>query len=520
MSRIPLGLWAFALVTAACASPCRSPADAPAFRAPRTLVLYDDAGRYAWLGELYGAGAGVLASHFGAWHAEPVSGYRADEMAAYDAVIYVGSTYAQPLPTAFTDDVLAEKSRVVWVAENLWQLARRTPDFAARYGFVAGANDDRPFHVVTYKDVHLTRDADPTPGLTAISNVAPAIATVLGTAKHDDGTSVPWAIRSGRLTYLAENPLSYATLGDRLLAFSDLLFDVLAPETRVRHRAVIRIEDVTPRSSPAQLRAVADALAARGAPFSVAVVPIYVNPNTGERVRLADAPEVVAAIRYMLARGGSLVLHGYTHQYSTTKNPFSGVSGDDFEFYRAHIDANRVILDGPVAEDSRAWVDTRISNALAEVDAAALPRPRVFEYPHYAGSPDDSRAIARRIPIAFQRETLFSGALAGRNEDTTRPLGLPLPYVVDDLYGWRVIPENLGNYVPESILGRAPETPEVIVDRARALTVVRDGVAGFFFHPIYDCAVLERIVDGIAALGYSFVSVDTLESSARSTLPR
>ena len=34
---------------------------------------------------------------------------------------------------------------------------------------------------------------------------------------------------------------------------------------------------------------------------------------------------------------------------------------------------------------------------------------------------------------------------------------------------------------------------------------MRDGVASFFFHPYLDVAVLQEIVEGIRAAGYTFV---------------
>lgn len=47
---------------------------------------------------------------------------------------------------------------------------------------------------------------------------------------------------------------------DRVLAFADLLFDALAPQTRERHRALVRLEDINPRRDPRDLRAAADYL--------------------------------------------------------------------------------------------------------------------------------------------------------------------------------------------------------------------------------------------------------------------
>ena len=59
------------------------------------------------------------------------------------------------------------------------------------------------------------------------------------------------AVRARNLTWLADNPFTFVNEEDRYLAFADLLFDVLAPRTPERHRALVRIEDVdTPRCVP------------------------------------------------------------------------------------------------------------------------------------------------------------------------------------------------------------------------------------------------------------------------------
>jgi uncharacterized protein YdaL len=461
------------------------------------------------MGELYATGVGVLASHFGGWRATPVSAYRAGAMRAYELVIYVGSTFDQPLPEAFTSDVLAETTPTVWIGDNVWELARRAPDFQARFGFTPGAFDAGPFRGVRYKGVDLAREADATEGVLAYAALDTSITEVLASAVRADGTSIPWALRTRRFTYIGEPALAFVTPGDRMLALSDLLFDDLAPATKPRHRALVRIEDVSPRSSPAALREIADRLSTRGVPFSIALIPVFEAPD--ERLRLRDAPEIRDALLYMLARGGSLVLHGYTHQYRSVPNPYSGTSGTDFEFYRAHLaEGDRLVLDGPVEEDSEAWAADRVARALDETAQAGLPRPRIFEYPHYAGSPADSRAIARVLGVAFQRESFFAGTLAGTKEDTRRSLGLLFPFVVSDVYGWRVVPENLGNYAPLAGPAQSGQSAAAIVERARALYVVRDGVAGFFFHPVFDPAILLGIVDDLEGAGYTFVSAESL----------
>src|SRR5205085_2704929 len=86
------------------------------------------------------------------------------------------------------------------------------------------------------------------------------------------GARVLWL---GALTYVAEVPFTYVTFDDRYLVLTDLLYELLAPSTPARHRALVRIEDVGPHSDPAQLRQIADYLHSRNVPFAVAVFPVY-----------------------------------------------------------------------------------------------------------------------------------------------------------------------------------------------------------------------------------------------------
>jgi uncharacterized protein YdaL len=497
------------------ALPSNSPA---AFGTPiemistRTLVLYDDAGAWGSLGELYALAAGHLASHFGTWSAMRVADYQPGDMLRFTATIYIGSTYDQPLPVAFLDDVLSDARPVVWMYDNIWQLANRAQGFAGTYGWDPWDFDTGPIDTVLYKGVTLSREATNGSGIMRYRTVDPARASVLASAVRADGTSLPWALRAKNLTYIGEIPFTYIDETDRYLAFCDLLFDALAPATPELHQALVRIEDVSAKSSPAALMAIADYLHGEGVPFSIALIPLYVDPrgvaNGGvpERVPLSSAPAVVGAIEYMIARGGTVVMHGYTHQYEDEDNPYTGVSAADFEFWRAHVDAaDYVVYDGHVGLDSPSWAATRVSDAFQEITSAGLSAPTIFEYPHYAGSATDSQVIVHSLSTAFHRGLYFGGTLSGA-VDESRTLGQFFPYVVRDIYGFRLLPETLGAYVPVGYNHHPSRLATDIVAAAEAQRVIRDNVAGFYFHPFEPLAALQSIVQGLEAAGYTFVS--------------
>jgi uncharacterized protein YdaL len=325
-------------------------------------------------------------------------------------------------------------------------------------------------------------------------------------------------VRSGTLTYVGDLPLAYISSDDRYLALADLLFDVLAPDVVERHRALVRIEDVNPSSDPAQLRAIADYLGGRKVPFSVAVFAEYDDPagryNGGVPVHrtLTQAPQVIEALKYMVAHGGLLLMHGDTHQYATVPNPY-GVSGDDFEFFRAHVGAaDAVVLDGPVPEDSAAWVSDRLNAARAEWVAAGLASPTIFEFPHYTASALDYLTVSsdRQLAARYERALYFAGVLSGGSVDNSLYVSQFFPYPVRDVYGMAVIPEDLGNVVTQRYNQHEARLPEAILASAQRALVVRDGVASFFYHPFLGLQYLPELVDRIQAMGYTFVPADTM----------
>ena len=477
------------------------------------LVLYDSTSTWGWLGELYGMCAIILASHFGTVDSKPVALYAAGDMDSYKGVIYVGSTFDEPLPVSFLDDVLEDTKPVLWISSNLWQLVARAKDFQATYGFSITWFDTSKVAKVVYKSTDLKRDANNASGLVQVGTIDPAIVTTLATAVRDDGTTLPWAVRALNLTYVVENPFGYIGPDDRYIAYCDLLFEVFAPQTPIRHRGLVRLEDVNPSQDPVEFRAIVDFLHEEKVPFSIALIPMYVdalgafNNGVPQILRWKDRPAMLAAIKYATVRGGTIVMHGYTHQFEDYLDPYSGVSADDFEFYMTHVDANNyVIYDGPVPGDSAELAWGRIYAGLAELKAAGLQAPTIFEYPHYAGSAVDSKAIQMILPSAYHRGLFFAGDLGINPPDFKKSIGLFYPFTVTDVYGWKIMPENLGNYEPEAYNNHPPRLPADLIASAKNNLVIRDGVASFFFHPYYPLDQLKLIVKGVKATGYTFVS--------------
>jgi uncharacterized protein YdaL len=507
-----------ALTTLPKAPPIPAAATWPAEASPRvrTLVLYDTGGHWGWLGEMYAMETANLVSHFGRWEARPARQYRSGDIGRFSALVYLGSTYDEPLPQTLLDDVLRTRRPVLWVQDNILQLARRAGDFAARYGWEPVQFDRSRVAEVRYKGRSLTRWSRQDEGIMLCRITDPHRARVLARAIRAGGSAFPWAVRSRNLTYVGEQPFTYTSETDRVLVFADLLFDLLAPQTRERHRALVRLEDINPRSDPEELRAAADYLHSKGIPFGFGVSPYYRDPQGHDdkpyELLLRDAPEVVSALHYMMQRGGVLVGHGYTHQWDGGRNPYNGVTGDDVEFYRVtEAPEGDVKLHGPLPGDRTvAWSERRIVAANEEFRAAGLAEPRIFEFPHYYASDRAYRAAARRFPARWDRGMYFPGLLSGGPVRYEHADGQFFPYVVRDVYGTKVLPENIGSISPHTWHSYEARGPEDLVRAAKANLVVRDGFAAFYFHPFLDLDLLKQTVEGIEALGYTFVDPASL----------
>jgi uncharacterized protein YdaL len=486
-------------------------------RAARTLVVADDPAGLP-ISRVYAALTVNLASHFGPARVVATSQYRTGLMRGYQGVVYLGTAAEQTLPDAFRRDVAAGVRRVLWLGANVDKLAPPAT-FAARYGWRPGPPVTTAVRAVRYRGAALTRDPADTDPLPTVAALDRTRVTVLGTVVAAGGRTWPWALRSGSLTYVGEPALDAAADDDRYLAVADLLFDLLAPGTPTRHRALVRLEDIGPEADPKAVRAAGELLHRRGVPFSFGVFPVYRGPLSEgahrRQIRLAERPELVRAIHYLLGHGGTMVLHGYSHQTDGIANPDNGESGQDFEFFRTHRDRRgALVYDDPVAGDSGPWMSRRIDAARAELGAAHLPMPRIIEVPHYAASVTDYRVIARRFAARYDRGQYFSPAWNGRSPASPFMYEQYAPYLTRDVYGSVVVPENLG-FVQAPPPARGPGSVAAILAHARTGLVVRDNVASFFYHPFLGTRNLAAALDGMRALGYRFVSPCALSEGAR-----
>lgn len=478
----------------------------------RILVIYDDWSQWRYVGGLYGEQMSDLLSHYGyAVDMLPAQNYTAGLVDTYRATIYMGTLYDTDLPTDFLNDVRTTTQPVCWMGYNLWRMAWNTdysdnPAFAEQFGY-RFSQLDMGYNTVAYKGQVLGK-LDTSLALLEVTD--PSKVEVLATSTNPDGDERPYIIRSGNFWYVGDNPLSTVAYAnqprhDRLLAFCDVMHDFLQDGvTEEDHKALVRIEDVSASADPAKLREIADILSGEGVPFVVSTIPIYRDPlgywTQGEpyEVSLADSPEVVDALRYMVSKGGQIIQHGYTHQYEDIPNPYYGISGSDWEFFRVvKNDQGDLENWGPVWEDSYDWATQRIQ-AGRDLLAGIGFDVTGWLTPHYLASPVDYQVFADNYSYSLCPTTNFTIDDAGY----LFFLNLYVPFTTRDHLGMVHLPETAGFLSP----GTPYMTPDDVITRAEQVKVVRDGWLGFFFHPYLDPELLRTAVQGVKAKGYTFIN--------------
>ncbi|MFC5496848.1 DUF2334 domain-containing protein [Caenimonas terrae] len=517
----------------------------PAGAVPKTLVLYDaPAGtEFEKLDFGYAIMLRNLLGHFDAQvDMVPVQTYTAGKMASYDATFYLGGYYDNPLPKAFLADAAATTKTLVWFKYNIWQLAwDASYNFAVNKGFTSGgvvglnaapsaANPAPGFYdTVTYKNMPFVKyyaydaaanavKADPDLGSVTITTPAQAQSLVTIT-NSKTGQQLPYVTRSGNFWYVADMPFSYIGPRDRYLVLADLLHDMLGVNHPESHQALVRLEDVGAMVSVDAMKKLSDYLSSRKIPFSIAVIPHYVdafgkyNDGVPQSIPLSQATDLKTSLNYARARGGEIVMHGYTHQYGKMNNPHTDVSGDDYEFWN-------IVANTPVAEDSTAWALGRLIAGAGELAMAGY-QPVAWETPHYQGSALSSKAVPMVFKTTYQRVVYYTADKPNFNAATSKDfaMGQIFPYVIKkDYYGQRVIPESLGNieYDIHTIdpTSNYNYTPADIYGNAQYALTVRDGFASFFFHPFWlepalnlpGFADFQKVIDGITQLGFTWVA--------------
>jgi len=390
--------------------------------------------------------------------------YKKGMVENYHFIFYLSLKEKGSINHYLLEDFKATRKTVVWYGEGIVNLLNRYEKLPLKY---CGTSSE--YNIINYNNRKIYL------GLHSGRNilVKPLSDEIKVYGEINNGLDIyPLIVNWHNFWYMS----GIDTSGIKYLIFSDVLHNIFEEEHGQEKKVYLRIEDVHAFRSPERLRKIADYLDSQDVPFIIALIPAYVNPSSGENIPITQKPEIVEAVRYMVDRGGTVVLHGYTHQHYMTE------SGEGFEFWDAYNDT-------PLQVDYSIYVRERVKKGLKICLENDL-YPLAFEAPHYAVS----RAGY------FELKKYFS-TIVGQLQTTDKKfISGAFPYDTSNTnLANRFLPESLGYVAIDGSTG-----VQEILEQARSLLVVRDAVTGVFFHSFMDIEDLKGIVQGLKSMGYSF----------------
>lgn len=532
----------------------------------------------------------MLANLLGHWpHYEirvrPIASYTTADLETCKSTIYLGTSADTDISEAFLADFLGKDRLMAWVGFGQNQLNQHV--FAKTFGHVVSgqftiddtsrsktAQEDEPgfFQHVAYKDRLFRKsverwEGEPIGAFAAVRFVptnGDAKNKVLANLIHNKTYQMtPYILRAGKKFVVGDIPFSYMHEADRYFVFADVLFDILDEEpVRSQHLAFSRTEDIHGFYELRLLEATLSAHIAENVPFSITHIPLFADPFNSygsgvvaTPVRADTQANFLALVRKIAGEErNAIIWHGVTHQYGARKNPHSGTSGDDYEFW--DMVANR-----PIGEDSVRWTLDRLAQALPVFEAYNI-KPRYWVTPHYHASAVNARTFAEVIPWQVGRMTYYPSSFGATftipAADRTRAREMPsvdrqrledlkgrqlegldnrsqsgltqmFPYeIYRDVYGQRILPETLGylSYATSEQTAFIRTVDDMLAD-ARRNQVIRDYWASFFYHPYIfaskedggigrfagDTLELRKLLAGLKLLGFQFTGLSEFEAS-------
>jgi uncharacterized protein YdaL len=534
-------------------------------------IYYDQPDKTTTSGRGYAIIVQNLLGHFPKYqqYISPIQAYQKGDIDKCDATIYIGSNYyedTQPFQRVFMADFVATKKNVVWLGYNVWRLGKdnlqkiwgvnfqginhnKNKWMEPKAGYGAYTYKDKLFNMFSKTDPSDFPPQNDTVKLLPVNNDN---SIVISWALQDEqGGKIPYVIRKDNHWYIADVPFAYMHESHPYLIFTDLLFDILNEPARNKKLALVRIEDVSATTNPAYIKNLADMLSRLKVPFAIALIPIYKDPlhayGYPPYTELPSSKPFIEAIQYAVSRGGTIIMHGVTHQYDHKKDPYTGVSADDFEFW----DGSKK---KPIKEDGIKYVLERLETGVGLINKAGF-KVSGWESPHYTASNLDyflfgqaftwnvgriSYFVSRVCHLSLLPETLtldrniinpetnakrlqYLSGMKIVSIPGTEQVGQYFPYeIYGDYYDQRIVPENLGNIEPvvnEQV--KSTRNVDDIIRNASRNVVLRDIWASFFIHATLlntpkeggiakkpgDTSELERLVKSIKGLGYEFIDL-------------
>lgn len=390
--------------------------------------------------------------------------YKKGMLENYQFIFYLSLREKDSVNSQLLQDMANTTRTVVWYGKDIAELLNVNKNIPLEFLGIS-----KSYNLVTYKGITFDLGKDCGPNLL----VEPLREGVTTYGEVSNGRHVyPLIVNWKNYWYMS----GLDTSGIKYLIFSDVLHEIFGEAHNEVRKVYLRIEDVSVLRSPKRLREIADYLYSRKVPFIIVLIPAYINPNSGAGASITDYPELVEAVKYMVERGGTVALHGYTHQH------YKSETGEGFEFWDAFEDR-------PLNVNYADYIRDRVIKGI-EVCLENGLYPLAFIPPHYAMAQEGYAELKK-----------YFSTVIGQIQTTDRWFATEAPpYEIKNTKRFnRLLPESLG-YVGE---GGSNDVKKILVN-ATKLLVVRDATTGVFFHSYMDIEYLKQIVEGLKSLGYVF----------------
>ena len=429
-----------------------------------TLIIYDTNRNFGYVEDVVLSVKEMLYHYTSEIEVVLLEDYTTNGIQDYEYAIIIGLESSSDFSQVVMDSMNYE-GKVFWIGEGIEQLINLDD-----LGFEIGEN------IFSYRNVEYKSYT----GSLGIKrdfkriNIRDEKIEVLASLNNNLEKN-PFIINVDKLWYMSKIEIT----SKLLFVFADVLNDFYELKEFDEESIYIRLEDIHAYTDTKKLREIGEYLYKENIPFMMALIPVYKSDKYKDLVRMNEVPEFVETIKYLTTIGGSVVLHGYTHQYTGES------SGEGYEFWNG-ID-NR-----PLDVDMAQWVGERIPKALDECVSNRI-YPLLFEVPHYAISQDGYYEVGKYFSTIighFQNSDLGFAT-------TVYPFEL-----YDTNYGVSIVPENLGYFDPSN-----PLTLEALRENMEVLDIVRGGLGGFFYHPYLGIENLKECIEIIKSYDVSFFDI-------------
>ena len=402
------------------------------------------------------------------------SEYEQGDIDDFDVLMYIGENYLSKIPKSLINDVNNTDKEILWINYYPWELDSR------KLGFKVSGAHSFDFDRISYRGYDFKLNPTDT---SLIEVIDPKKAKVLAwLVDNESGKSIPAIVNANdNFLYVSYLPLAVPYL-DEPIPFFNALHETFGHHEK-DSEALLRLEDIHAESDFDDLAMINELLKEKRVLPHLAVIPVYVNPEKNINTSILDRPQLINVLKDILSDNGTLVLHGYTHQYD-------GVTGIDYEFW----DESK---NKPVEEDSEEFVQERVISALNILRNAGLSTD-IWETPHYTASDLDYKVFERIFPIIYDSRHGINVPFVFRRGNTT------------------FSPIDLG-YVFST-----PSMDKIIADARKIHDCFEDPSISFFWHPYLTgneelgIAALEKIIDSLTEIGYQFHSIYDLLEKERS----